>query len=92
MGLQLSGPRSFVIRVNLKLCNSGLASGSMPDRYMSRVTVTINFTPLPKLASSVSFFDSAAMSESLAEIEKGSTRRRHSAGFGASATWSQPEK
>jgi hypothetical protein len=56
MGWQVPGPRSSVNCVNLKLNNSGLASGSMPGRCSSRVRVTGNFTPLPKVASSVSFF------------------------------------
>src|ERR1700693_2050461 len=56
MGWQVPGPRSSVNFVKLKLNNSGLASGSMPGRCSNRVRVTGNFTPLPKLASSVSFF------------------------------------
>ena len=56
IGWQLPGPRSSVNCVNVKLNSSGLASGSMPGKCSSRVRVRGNFTPLPKLASSVSFF------------------------------------
>jgi hypothetical protein len=56
MGQQLPGPRSSVNCVNLKLNNSDLAFGSMPGKCSVRVKFTGNFTPLPKLASSVSFF------------------------------------
>src|ERR1700674_3182047 len=62
MGLQLPGPCSSVNCVKLKLNNSGLASGSMPGRCRSIVRVTGNFTLLPKLASSVSFFFPGARS------------------------------
>jgi hypothetical protein len=56
MGWQVPGPRSSVNCVNVKLNYSGLASGSMPGRCRSGVRDTGNFTPLPKLASSLSFF------------------------------------
>ena len=56
MGMRLPRLPTAVSALNLKRNNLDLASGSPPDRGTGGDTLTVNFTPLPKMASSVSFF------------------------------------
>jgi hypothetical protein len=60
MGTYLPGPPTSATTSNLNLNKPCLASGSMPSRYASREAGAVNFTPLPRLASSVSFFSAGS--------------------------------